>query len=140
MIVRWLFRVLGIKIAQKAFTVGRGGRAPLIDIGFGFALLKDRRVPLASKLAALGLGGLIVAALLAMEAPVEALIALLLNIPGLGFDVMVDGLEMLAGPVLIGCALLPRLLPAALVTELRTERYGVSPGPTPQLGIRTGAS
>jgi hypothetical protein len=55
------------------------------------------------------------------------MIALLLNVPGLGFDLMIDGLEMLAGPVLVASLLLPKLAPAPIVDQMRAERGGPLP-------------
>lgn len=122
---KWLLRMLGFKMAKRAFAGGRG-RAPMIDIGLGFALLRDRRVPVQNKLTALGIGAAAIAVLLAVEAPVELLIAFLLNVPGIGLDLFIDGLEILAGPVLVASLVLPRIVPAHIVEWLRAER-----GPVP---------
>jgi len=119
-----LFKMFGMKMAKHALH-GNGRRAPLIDVGLGFALLRDRRVPVAKKGLALLLGGLAIAGLIALEAPVEMLIGLLLNAPGLGMDLLVDGIEMLAGPVLIASLLLTHMAPKEIVEQVRGERQGV---------------
>ena len=89
--------------------------------------MRDRRVPIRSKLAALGLGGLAIAALMALEAPTEMFIAMLLNVPGIGMDMMIDGLEILTGPVVVASLLLPRFVPAHVVKQVRAARAGLDP-------------
>src|SRR5689334_13584892 len=89
--LRWVLKWLGFRMLKRA--VGRGKGLPMLDIGLGFSLLKDRRVPLRSKGMAQLLGGVATAALIALELPVEALVALLMNLPGVGLDFVIDGLE-----------------------------------------------
>ena len=125
---RWLLRLLGIKMARRAFAGGRG-RAPLIDIGLGWALLRDQRVPGSAKLRALGLGTLIIAALQVLELPIELLIAMLFSIPGIGFNIAWNGVELLAGPILAASILLVRMAPREIVERLRMERGAI---PVPQ--------
>ena len=120
---RWILRLFGMRMAKRALVGGRG-RAPIIDIGLGWALLRDGRVPGKAKLAALGLGTLIIAALQVLELPVELLIAAVFNLPGIGFDVAWNGIELLAGPVLAASILLIRLAPPGIVNQLRAERGG----------------
>lgn len=88
-----------------------------IDIPLGFALLKDRRVPISKKLLALLVGVVGTALLLAIEIPLE-LLAAILAVP-LG---VVDGLEVILLPVALACASLPRISPVALVDQVRAER------------------
>jgi hypothetical protein len=97
-----------------------------LDAKLGFALLKDRRVPMRSKLAALALGGGITAALIALEVPFEMVLAALAV--GLIPDVMIDSLEGVLGPILFGCLILPHLAPAELVQQIRLERAGLAGG------------
>lgn len=122
----WFIRHLGFHAVRRAAT-NRNGR-PLLDIGLGFALLRDRRVPIVRKLAALGLGGLVIAVLIGLELPVEGLIAALMNLPGIGLDFLVDGLEILAGPLLIGSLFLLRLAPPEVAASLREERGAMTSG------------
>src|SRR5579871_6378237 len=122
--LRWLLRAFGLRAMRSALRNEIGGRRPpLLDFGLGLALFRDRRVSIGLKALALLLGGLIVAGLVALELPVEALVGLLLNIPGIGIDAVVDGLEVIAGPLLFGALLLTRLAPAQIVERLRAERY-----------------
>src|SRR5438093_1549717 len=116
----WFVRWLGFRAVRRSITNGRG--RPLLDIGLGFALLRDRRVPIIRKLAAMGLGGMAMAALVMLELPVEGLIAALPNLPGIGLDFLIDGLEILAGPLIIGSLFLIRLAPPAIAELLRQER------------------
>src|ERR1043166_8733847 len=122
----WFVRWLGFRAVRRSITSGRG--RPFFDIGLGFALLRDRRVPIIRKLAALGLGGLAMAALVMLELPVEGLIAALLNLPGIGLDFLVDGLEILAGPLIFGSLFLIRLTPPHIAALLRAERGTVQIG------------
>jgi hypothetical protein len=126
--VRWIFRLLGMKAAKRAFAGGRG-RAPLIDIGLGWALLRDPRVPGSVKLSAFGLGTLIIAALQVVELPVEILIAMLFNVAGIGFDIAWNGVELLAGPILAASILLLRMAPREIVERIRIERGGLEGQP-----------
>ena len=116
--LRWLGRR-----AVHAAVAG-GKKPPLLDFGFGFSLLRDKRIPVGTKALALSLGGVLMAALVAFELPVEAIIAFFLNIPGLGLDMLIDGMELVAGPVVFGALLLTKLAPKATVAQLHQERYG----------------
>ena len=119
-----ILRLLGFRALRSAVV---GGRRPPLDVKLGFALFRDRRVPVARKALALLLGAAIVGVLIAAQAPVEAMIALLLNLPGLGLDVMLDGMEMIVGPALFGAIFLTRLAPPEVVSRARIERYRVIP-------------
>jgi hypothetical protein len=110
---RLLLRMMGMRAATKAIA-GTGGRPPLLDFRTGFALFRDGRVPAPTKLLALMLGGAATALMVALEVPVEAVIGFVLNIPGVGLDLAVDGLEMVAGPLLFGALFLTRLAPKAI--------------------------
>jgi hypothetical protein len=94
----------------------------VLDLKLGYALLKDRRVPFLSKAAALviGLGALAVVGVL--ELPVEEMIAAIVPFAGLGADLLLDGMEVVAGPFLVACLVLPYLAPANLVARIRRER------------------
>ncbi len=118
----WALRAAGHHAVKHAVT---GGRRPIIDIGLGLALLRDGRVPLARKAMALLMGAVAVFVMIGLELPVETMIALLLNIPGVGLDIAIDGLEAVAGPILIGSLFLIRLAPPTLVEQVRAERLGL---------------
>jgi hypothetical protein len=119
-----------MKMAKRALVGGRS-RAPMIDIGLGWALMRDNRVPGRSKIQALGTGALIIAALQVLELPIELLIAALFSVPGIGFDIAWNGIELLAGPVLVASLLLLRLAPRAIVEQVRMERGGPIPVQAP---------
>lgn len=80
-------------------------------------MLRDRRVGLGVRLLALVMGGALTAAIISMELPVEGIVAALLNLPGIGLDLLVDGIEWLVAPVLFAALLLPHLAPRPLVDE-----------------------
>jgi hypothetical protein len=88
-----------------------------VDIALGFALLRDRRIPLAKKALALVLGTIGMFVIQALEIPLEML-TLIFGSP-IGVE---DGIEAIVWPVLLACAILPYLLPQALVDVLRAER------------------
>jgi hypothetical protein len=138
----WILRLIGMRAVGR--VVGKreasgAGRSPAIralDIGFGFALFRDRRVPVAAKGLALIVGGLLVSLLISLEVPVELLVAGLLNLLGAGMDIAIDGLEMLVGPVLLGALLLVHLAPREIVERIRGERYGVPVQPGHSVAAR----
>lgn len=123
-----LFRLLGHKAAHNTIAAHTkdGG---FLDVKLGLALLRDRRVPLLTKLLALGLGAGLMAFLLDLEAPLELVMGLLLGPLGMGIDLVADGLEAIAGPFLISGLLLPHLAPKAVVEQVRLERAGLQGGP-----------
>jgi hypothetical protein len=99
----------------------------LLDVKLGFALMRDRRVPLRSKLAALLLGIGITGLVEFLELPVEGILSLLLPILGAAGDIVVDGAEMIAGPLLLASLLLPFVAPRSLVDQIRSERAAGAP-------------
>lgn len=121
--LNFIVRSLGKKAIHHTAAKHIGGN--ILDVRLGLTLLRDRRVPVGSKLLALALGGALMSALITMELPLEALWAIIL--PGLGFamDSMVDGLEAVAGPLIIGSLLLQFLAPKHVVAQIRDERAGI---------------
>ena len=121
--INFIVRSLGKKAIHH--TVAKHAGGSVLDVRLGLSLLRDRRVPIGAKLLALGLGGALMTALLALELPLEAVWAVLL--PGLGFglDGMIDGLEAVIGPLVIGSILLQFLTPKPLVAQIRDERAGI---------------
>jgi hypothetical protein len=118
-----LLHLLGRRIVNKA-VAKRAGRGRALDLGFGFALLRDRRIALGTKLLALSLGASLMLLIVALELPMESVWAMLLPFFGLGLDGVMDGMEMLIGPILFAALLLPFLAPKALVQQLHEERQG----------------
>src|SRR5687768_5479053 len=125
---KWLLRLIGLRMARRAFQGGRE-RAPMIDIGLGFALLRDARVPARAKLSAFGIGFVLLMVLQVLELPVELLIAALFNVAGIAFNIAYNGLELVAGPVVMASMLMPRMAPAHVVAQVRAERAGLIPQP-----------
>ncbi len=82
--------------------------AKLLSPSKGLKMMRDPQVRASHKLLALGAGILITVGLLAIEFPLEAVVA---AIPGLGIalDLFVDGSELLIAPFVIACTLLPRM-------------------------------
>jgi len=102
-------------------------RKPLVDVRLGFALMRDRRVPLRTKALAVLMGIGITAIVEFMEIPVEGVLATLLPILGIAGDAVLDGAEMIAGPLLLAHVLLPFLAPHDVVERIRSER-SAAPG------------
>jgi hypothetical protein len=92
-----------------------------MNMTLGYALLRDRRVPIRTKLIALGIGAAGVGAFELLQLPVEGVVAALLPLIGAAGDLALDGAEAVIGPVLIATLLLPHLSPADLVQQIRAE-------------------
>jgi hypothetical protein len=88
----------------------------------GYALLRDRRVPIRTKLIALGIGAAGIGAIELLQLPVESVIAALLPLVGVAGDLALDTAEAVLGPVLIATILLPHLAPADIVRQIQAER------------------
>ena len=93
-----------------------------MNMTIGYALLRDRRVPIRTKLIALGIGAAGVGAIELLQLPVEGVVAALLPLLGAAGDLALDGAEAVIGPVLIATFLLPHLVPADLVQQIRAEK------------------
>lgn len=109
-----------VRNATRRHTRGGG----LLDVKFGFALFRDRSVPTLRKILALGIGIGVTAILVALELPVEAAVAGLLNLLGFGLDALVDGLEVVACPLLVASLLLPHLIPTDVRRVSRSNYVG----------------
>ena len=92
-----------------------------MNMTLGYALLRDRRVRIRTKLIALGIGAAGVGAIELLQLPVEGIVAALLPLVGAAGDLALDGAEAVIGPVLIATLLLPHLAPADLVQQIRVE-------------------
>jgi hypothetical protein len=92
-----------------------------MNMTLGYALLRDRRVPIRAKLIALGIGAAGVGAIELLQLPVEGVVAALLPLIGAAGDLALDGAEAVIGPVLIATLLLPHLAPPDLVQQIRAE-------------------
>lgn len=92
------------------------------NLSLGYALMSDRRVPSRAKLFTLAFAIAIIAVVLVVELPVEALIAVPLSTSGFTGDMTIDGVEAMAGLIIFSCLLLPFLAPATVVNQIRQER------------------
>jgi hypothetical protein len=97
-----------------------------MNMTLGYALLRDRRVPVRTKLIALGIGAAGVGAIELLQLPVEGVFAALLPFIGAAGDLTLDGAEAIIGPLLIATLLLPHLAPAELVRQVRAETEGMA--------------
>ena len=88
----------------------------------GYALLRDHRVSLRPKLAALCMGLAVAGLIELLQIPVESVLAFILPVVGAAGDVALDGAEAVVLPVLVATLLMPYLAPRDVVQELRTER------------------
>jgi hypothetical protein len=92
-----------------------------MNMPLGYALLCDRRVPIRTKLIALGIGAAAVGTIELLQLPIEGVVAMLLPFIGAAGDLALDGAEAVIGPVLIATLLLPYLASPDLVRQIRTE-------------------
>ncbi len=89
--------------------IGAMKRKGWLDIPGGFRLFFNRELPLRYKLTAVVAGIAITAAVVAMELPLETIVGGLLNLPGITLDLLVDGAEIVIGPVLFAAITLPHI-------------------------------
>lgn len=125
---QWLFK------CSRRWRTSRGSRQTLyrarrrasyisnMNAPLGYALLRDRRVPLRPKLVALGFGLAAAGLVELLQIPIESVFALVLPIVGAAGDVAVDGAEAVIIPILVATLLMPYLAPAGIVQQLRAER------------------
>jgi hypothetical protein len=112
----------GLALNQAARQyIGEGKR---VDAKLGIALFRDKRVPVAAKMAAIALGFGLMTVLNALQLPLEAVIAFLIPFVGLGVEVMWNGAETIVGTLLFSSLVLPFVAPKALVQQVRAERSG----------------
>lgn len=121
-------RQVGGPVAHLAARRYMGEGKPL-DLRLGITLFKDKRVPVAAKMAALMLGTATMMLWNLLELPVEALIALLLPFIGFAFEVAWNGAETLNGAILFSGFILPHVAPKELVARVRSENAGPIPVP-----------
>lgn len=95
----------------------------VLDLRFGMhLLLRDKSIPITSKLLALGLGSVLTWMLIGLELPLELFLGTLLPVIGFGVDAMIDGAEAIICPVLFAALMLPYLAPRQLVTVARSAQ------------------
>jgi hypothetical protein len=107
---RQLLKIAGTQAAAQAVR-------KRVDIALGFALLRDRRIPVSKKALALLLGVVGMFLIQLLEIPIELLTVILGNPMGLE-----DGIEAVVWPVMLACAFLPYLASRDLVTQIHQER------------------
>jgi len=112
---------------SAAIRLPRLLRKRLLDVPLGFALMRDRRVPLKSKALAVLLGLALTGLVEFLEIPLEGVLAMLLPILGAVGDIVVDGAEMVAGPLLLSGVLLPFIAPRHIVEQIHSERSTGAP-------------
>lgn len=123
--IRQFATFLGRRLLHKAVSGGApkiAGHA--LDPKFGLKLLRDARVPVKAKIAAFALGLGAVFLLEILELPLQTALWLLLPVVGAVADFAVDGIELLAGPLLVATLTLPYLAPRDLVEQIRAEADG----------------
>jgi len=119
MIKKFLWNKLGQKATHA--MVGRHLQGSRLDIKLGFALFRDRRVPMGPKLLALALAGALTASLVMLELSPEAVLGILIPF-GFAIEAIADGMEVLVLPLVFAGLLLPFLAPRPLVDTLMAER------------------
>ena len=133
---QWLIRLLGHRVVHQQLG-GHLDHGGILDLRFGAKLLRDQRVPVLGKLTSLALGFAFVALLIAVEFPLETLLAVVLPVIGLVPDALVDGSEMVIAPLMFASLLLPHLTPRPLMRQLRNEHLGLTPATPPRRNRRS---
>ncbi len=118
MMIPILARLFGERKLHAELDKRSGG---LVSVPLGFRLLRDRRISLRPKLISVAVGCLLLAGLLAVEFPVETIVATLLI--GIPLDAAIDGLEIAIAPVIFTALALPWIAPRALVESIRDENH-----------------
>ena len=86
--------------------------------------MRDQRVSILTKLAALASGITLTAILVALEFPLEALIGVVLPFLGFALDFAVDGLEIIVLPLLAATLVIRWLAPKHVVDDILDQRAG----------------
>jgi hypothetical protein len=116
-----LIDVLSAQFSTACPFVKKDAGWDVMKMTLGYALLRDRRVPIRTKLIALGIGAAGVGAIELLQLPIEGVVAALLPFIGAAGDLALDGAEALIGSVFIATLLMPHLAPADLVRQVRAE-------------------
>lgn len=113
------------------------GLLKFVDLKLGYRLMLDRRVPMRCKLLAMGFAVALTGILEFLELPIEGMVAGLIPVIGLAGDIAVDGIELVAGPLLFACMLLPWLTPSSIASQVRGESNGSAkpPGKGPIIDV-----
>jgi hypothetical protein len=93
-----------------------------MNMHLGYALLRDRRVAVRSKLVALTVGLAITGLVELLQLPFESVFALLAPVAGAAGDIVIDGAEAVIIPVLVATVPMPYLAPLAIVQQIRAEQ------------------
>ena len=114
-----LTRFAGSQMARQAMQKHSGSGGAL-DLRFGLHLLfRDANIPFLYKLLAFALGGALTWLLVALETPLEMILATFLPVIGFTADMMIDGAEIIVCPILFAALLLPHVVPRMLVDRAR---------------------
>ena len=117
--------LIGRHFVRRAVATGaQKASGGAIDPKFGMKLLRDARVPVKSKIAALALGLGAVFVLEILELPLQTALMFLLPVIGLAADFALDGVELLAGPLLVASLTLQWIAPRDVVDQIRAEGDG----------------
>jgi hypothetical protein len=114
-------RIARVKDSIPCSFEETGASCSAMNMPLGYALLRDRRVPIRTKLIALGIGAATVGTIELLQLPIEGVVAMLLPFVGAAGDLALDGAEAVVGPVIIATLLLPYLASPDLVRQIRTE-------------------
>lgn len=111
---------LAERLAGRAFAARlMGGR--FLNLGLGVTLLRDGRVPARYKAAALGASAAVMTGLVALEVPLEGILAVVVPFLGPMVDLAADGAEETLGTLVLATLLLPRIVPREVLAEIRAE-------------------
>src|SRR5258708_482294 len=110
-----------------------------MNLPLGYALLRDRRVSVRSKVTALTIGLAINGLIELLQLPFESVFALLLPFAGAAGDIVIDGAEVVIVPMLVATVLMPYLASPAIVRQLRAEHAHPVSGSNPATAMNDSA-
>lgn len=87
----------------------------------GFRLFGCRQIPVITKVLAFALGGFLTLMLIGLELPLEGILGFVLPVFGITADVLFDGVELVALPIVFGSLFLTWLAPRPIYDFYRAQ-------------------
>ncbi len=121
-----ILRMAAANFARQAARKHIAGN-PRLDPKIGWSLMRDREIPVGSKILALGVGAGVTALLVALEVPLESIIDFVIPVAGISLFGLFDGAEMIVCPLLIAGMTLPFIAPVPVKQGAMQDRRKALP-------------